>query len=58
MFLDFKVGGGDDGRDSQLSARMELDCLKQRVAELEAQLGLRKRRGLKFTVSGEFLMMQ
>lgn len=33
------------------SARMELEQLKQRVAELEAQLGIRKARGLAFKVS-------
>lgn len=57
---DFTVsGGGDDksvkqnGTDtsSQSAARMELEQLKLRVAELEAQLGARKKQGLKFTVS-------
>ena len=54
---DFKVGGGEgegEGEmvnETQWSARVELDQLRQRVAELEAQLGLRKKRGLCFTVS-------
>lgn len=33
------------------SARMELEQLQRRVAELEAQLGIRKARGLTFKVS-------
>lgn len=33
------------------SARMELEQLQRRVAELEAQLGIRKARGLDFKVS-------
>ena len=51
-------GGGGGGvsktngevLDPQAAARAELEQLKQRVAELESQLGLRKNRGLKFTV--------
>ena len=37
--------------DPQASLRAELARLKQRVAKLESQLGVRKKRGLKFTVS-------
>ena len=33
------------------STSMELDQLRRRVAELESQLGVRKKRGLRFTVS-------
>jgi hypothetical protein len=59
--IDFKVGGGEGGEgegemvnETQWSARVELDQLRQRVAELEAQLGLRKKRGLCFTVDHFF----
>lgn len=61
--VDFTVsGGGDDksvkqnGTDtsSQSAARMELEQLKLRVAELEAQLGARKKQGLKFTLDHFF----
>ena len=53
-------GSGDDGSvkqqngtdtSSQSAVRMELEQLKRRVAELEAQLGARRQQGLKFTVS-------
>ena len=40
--------------DPQAALRAELAQLKGRVAELESQLGVRKNRGLKFTVSNFF----
>ena len=61
LISDFRVGGDgeEEGEgpvsngsiDPQASRRAELARLKQRVAELESQLGMRKKRGLKFTVS-------
>ena len=49
----FSVGGGEGESvdEAQQSARMELEQLRKRMAQLEAQLGLRKKRGLCFTVS-------
>ena len=50
---DFSVGGGEGEKvdGAQQPARMELEQLRRRGAELETQLGLRKKRGLCFTVS-------
>ncbi|CAI8058120.1 Phospholipase DDHD1 [Geodia barretti] len=62
--IDFRVGGDgeEEGEgpvsngsiDPQASRRAELARLKQRVAELESQLGMRKKRGLKFTIDHFF----
>ena len=61
-FSDFTIGGRgsnneQNGADtsSQIAAKLELEKLKRRVAELETQLGLRKQRGLKFTVRFGYL---
>ena len=58
---DFRVGGGsgeeggsNGGVDPQASVRAELEQLKQRVAQLESQLGVKKQRGLNFTVRTGF----
>ena len=46
-----KVKGGQLTGSDANAARMELDQLKRRVAELEAKLGTREQKGLNFTVS-------